>query len=408
MDFITQASAAIGEKASGIQEWEMSHLEKIFVPFYSSADLRVSSNKAAVVDTNIFPAGFNNLSEDFRSRLGCLVKSGISRKYPGADKLLIVPEIHTRNLHYWENIKTLETVLLRRGFEVKVGFISEEIERNSISVEAFGGGRVEMEKARRDGVRIVAGDFVPDAVLLNNDFSDDCPSILRDIAQPILPPVEIGWHSRRKDTHFEFYNSLAREAAAVCGIDPRTILIETRLVENVNFDDSEDREKVARAADAMMGEIKNRKNGGGEDPFIFIKSNNGTYGMAVVSISDGDAVRNMNLENRKKMRAGKSKNPVRSVVLQEGVPTALSTQDGLPAEPVLYMVETEVAGAFYRANSKKGAMQNLNSSGMEFRLFPDAVKQFKEIPELFSLCAKIAVIAAGYEIEKVMLEGGCG
>ncbi|WP_462137864.1 glutamate--cysteine ligase [Candidatus Mycalebacterium sp.] len=401
MDFINEASGAVAVAAADIGVWEAAHLEKVFVPFYSSADIRISSSKAAVVDTNIFPAGFNNLSPDFRDRLGLLIRDAISRKYPGADKLLVIPEIHTRNPHYWENVKTLEEVLRARGFEVKVGFVDDAIERDVLSAAASGGGTVEVVKAARDGAKISAGGFVPDAVLLNNDFSDDCPTILRDIEQPVLPPVEIGWHSRRKDVHFEFYNSLAREAAAVCGIDPEIISIETRLIENVDFDEPQDRERIARAADEMAAGPANG------EPLLFVKSNNGTFGMAVVAVSGGDGIRNLNAENRKKMRAGKSKNPSRQIVIQEGIETVLRTDDGHPAEPVLYMVETEVAGAFYRTNSKKSETQNLNSSGMEFRQFPNGVKEFGKIPELLSLCAKIAVIAAGYEIEKVMLEGGC-
>ncbi|MGI9558129.1 MAG: glutamate--cysteine ligase [Thermodesulfobacteriota bacterium] len=402
MDFIEQAGNAARRKAPELRDWEAGHLSKILAPFYSSADLRVSDKKCAVVDTNIFPAGFNNLSAPFRSALGSLIKDALERKYPGTESVLIVPEVHTRNPYYWENIKTLEKVLLSRGFEARVGFIDDSVEREKISCETSGGETVELAKIRSEGGKITAGGFTADAVLLNNDFSDDCPSILRDVVQPIVPPVEIGWHSRRKDVHFEFYNSLASEAAQICGIDPASVQILTRPVEDVDFDEVDDRERVALAADGMTGEIKN-----GSEPFVFVKSNNGTYGMAVVSVADGDAVRNMNAENRKKMRAGKSKQPLRNVVVQEGVPTALRTTDGMPTEPVLYMVETQVAGAFYRANSRKDAQQNLNSSGMEFRPFPDAVSGFQEIPELFSLCAKIAVIAAGYEIEKVMLEGGC-
>lgn len=401
MDFIKKESAAVAAGAADIAAWEAAHLEKVFVPFYSSADIRVSSRKAAVVDTNIFPAGFNNLSPQFRDRLGLLIRDAVSRKYPGADKLLVIPEIRARNPHYWENVKTLEEVLRARGFQVRVGFVDDAIEREVVSAAASGGGTVEVAKAARDGAKISAAGFVPDAVLLNNDFSDDCPTILRDIEQPVLPPVEIGWHSRRKDVHFEFYNLLAREAAAVCGIDPAMITVETRLVEDVNFDKPGDRERVALAADEMAGSLP------GGEPLLFVKSNNGTYGMAVVPVSGGDPVRNMTAENRKKMRAGKSKKPSGQVVIQEGIESVLRTDDGLPAEPVLYTVETEVAGAFYRANSRKSATENLNSSGMEFRRFPDGVRDFQEIPELLSLCAKIAVIAAGYEIEKVMLEGGC-
>ncbi|QMU55856.1 MAG: glutamate--cysteine ligase [Candidatus Mycalebacterium zealandia] len=400
MDFINEASETVAGAAADIKAWEAAHLEKVFVPFYSSADIRISSNKAAVVDTNIFPAGFNNLSPEFRDRLGLLIRDAISRKYPGTGKLLVIPEIHARNPHYWENVKTLEEVLRARGFEVKVGFVDDEIKRGAVSVAASGGGTVEVVKAARDGAKISAAGFVPDVVLLNNDFSNDCPTILRDIEQPVLPPVEIGWHSRRKDVHFEFYNSLAREAAAVCKIDPAIISIETRLIEDVDFDESEDRERVALVADEMAGTVP-------AGPLLFVKSNNGTYGMSVVAVSGGDAIRNMNAENRKKMRAGKSKKPSGQIVIQEGVETVLRTDEGMPAEPVLYMVETEVAGAFYRTNSKKSAAENLNSSGMEFRQFPDCVKDLRNIPELLSLCAKIAALAAGYEIEKVMLEGGC-
>ncbi len=134
-------------------------------------------------------------------------------------------------------MKTLEQVLSHQGFGVRVGFVDENIRRESISAVASGGGDVKVFNIRREGSGIAAGDFVPDAVLLNNDFSDDCPSILRDITQPVLPPVEIGWHSRRKDVHFQFYNSLACEAASVCGIDPNTITVETRLLEGVDFDE---------------------------------------------------------------------------------------------------------------------------------------------------------------------------
>ncbi|MCY4042388.1 MAG: glutamate--cysteine ligase [Candidatus Dadabacteria bacterium] len=396
MDYIKRAGEAAGARASELAEWEAGHLERIPVPFYSSADLRVSGGKAAVVDTNIFPAGFNNLSAPFRDRLGSLVQSALAKKHPGAQSVLIVPEAHTRNPHYWENVLTLQTVLERSGFLVKVGFVDPSIERRSFSCGAAGGGSVEVFKVVREGAEVVAGSFCPDVILLNNDFSDDCPSILRDTAQPVLPPVEIGWHSRRKDVHFEFYNSLAAEVARICGFEPQTIQARTRLVEDADFDTPEGRERVARAVDELA------------EPLVFIKSNTGTYGMAVVAVSGGDGVRNMNAENRKKMRAGKSKRSVRDVVIQEGVPTALRTADGMPAEPVLYMVETRTAGAFYRINSKKDETQNLNSSGMEFGPFPEAAGQFAEIPALFSLCAKIAVIAAGYEIEKVMLEGGCG
>ena len=45
-----------------IHQWLLSH-EKLYTPFYTSVDIRDAGFKIAVVDTNLFPAGFNNLCE---------------------------------------------------------------------------------------------------------------------------------------------------------------------------------------------------------------------------------------------------------------------------------------------------------------------------------------------------------
>ena len=135
-----------------------------------------------------------------------------------------------------------------------------------------------------------------------------------------------------------------------------------------------------------------------------MKSNSGTYGMAVTSVLDPADVSGMNSRDRKRMRVSKGGVPVRDVVVQEGVPTSLRVGDGLVGEPVVYLVEASVAGMFYRANSTKGELENLNSRGMEFlpcESCPDGISP------AFELVSRAATIAAGYEIEKVLRDVDC-
>ena len=48
-----------------IESWFRKQWIKYPAPFYSSIDIRNSGFKIAPVDTNLFPAGFNNLDKNF-------------------------------------------------------------------------------------------------------------------------------------------------------------------------------------------------------------------------------------------------------------------------------------------------------------------------------------------------------
>src|SRR6266566_2179445 len=48
-----------------IEQWFRSRFRERPAPFYCSVDLRNSGFKLAPVDTNLFPAGFNNLNPAF-------------------------------------------------------------------------------------------------------------------------------------------------------------------------------------------------------------------------------------------------------------------------------------------------------------------------------------------------------
>ncbi|MGI9533535.1 MAG: glutamate--cysteine ligase [Thermodesulfobacteriota bacterium] len=409
MEIINQLNLKAESKSAKLEKWFEHHLDNILVPLYSSVDLRVSDKKIVPVDTNIFPAGFNNLAEEFWTHTGNLFKNLLSSKYPNARKILIIPEFHTKNKFYWENIRVIKTILENVGYEVKVGIVDEEFNIQKSEFLTTNGDEIIAHKVVSEDHRVFIEGFDPDIIMLNNDFSDECPNTLRNITQPVVPPVEMGWHTRRKDIHFEFYNSLAGEVAEIMEIDPWEITIDTALIENVNFDEADDRKKVYDVAKTRLRAMKNQyeKRDVNYEPSLFIKSNSGTYGMAVLNIIDVESIVLMNANNRKRLRVTKGGKPVRDVVVQESIPTVLKTNDGHFAEPVIYMVDDEVAGGFFRVNTEKSQNDNLNSKGMQFKQFFNTIDGINNIPQIFKLISKIAVIASGYEIEKIIREGGC-
>jgi len=415
MEHIKLINKKIEENRNELDLWIKSQVEKAFIPLYTSVDLRISDFKIAPVDTNVFPAGFNNLSETFRKKTTFLFKDYFDREYPSVQSILIIPELHTRNTFYWENIFVLRSIVEHAGYKVEVGIISDHNLPDEMEFEAAYGNKVKAFRAVKKEHRVTIPGFEPDLLLINNDFSEKCPKNLRDITQPVEPPVEIGWHTRKKSIHFEFYNQLASEVTNIIGIDPWIISIDTIKDVGVDFDNREDRERVAKIVDNTIARLKSEymEREVDQDPYLFIKSNSGTYGMAVLNVSRGDDVRSLNSEKRKRMRVSKGGNPVRDVVIQEGIPTTFKYDSEISAEPVFYLIDSQVAGGFLRLNKSRNNLENLNSRGMEFTHI-DPCDETPHIDKVDTICspaleliARIATIAAGYEIEKILDEGGC-
>lgn len=407
MMLIEQLERNIVGKRAEISRWIESHCEKVMVPLYSSVDLRFSEHKIAPIDTNVFPAGFNNLSAGFRKNAGKLFREYLFSEYPSAEKILLVPELNTKNAYYWENVRVIKSVLEDEGYEVCVGIANEEFRRETFSFSSVSGEVIEAKRVFQEKGSAMIDGFVPDIIMINNDFSEKCPKTLHNLRQPVLPPVEIGWHARKKDIHFEFYNRLCGELADILGVDPWVMSVETVLETGVDFDFPEDRERVSRKAGEILSRVREEylKRNIEHEPSLFVKSNSGTYGMAVASVSDPQGIAEMNSRDRKRMRVSKGGVPVRDVVIQECVPTSLRIGADLVGEPVVYLVQSHVAGMFYRVNSLRGEFENLNSKGMEFLPCDDSLTN--GISPAFDLVSKVATIAAGYEIEKVLRDVDC-
>jgi len=54
-------------------------------------------------------------------------------------------------------------------------------------------------------------------VLLNNDFSTEAPSLLKDVSECIAPPIKLGWLHRKKSHHFKHFCKLINQFSKKVG-----------------------------------------------------------------------------------------------------------------------------------------------------------------------------------------------
>ena len=393
-----------------IEHWLRSQWREVEIPFYCSVDLRNSGFKLAPVDTNLFPGGFNNLNPDFMPLCVQATQSAVEKACPDARSVLLIPENHTRNSFYLQNVATLQYILRQAGLNVRLGSISPDISEPT-TLHLPDGRELLLEPVQRRGPRVVLDDFNPCLVLLNNDLSAGLPPILQGIEQKLLPPLHAGWAVRRKSQHFAAYDTVAKEFAALLSIDPWLINPYFDVVQNVDFHTRQGEEELCRKADAMLERIrlKYAEYGISETPYLIAKADAGTYGMGIMSVKSGEELIGLNRKQRNKMAVIKEGLEVSSVMLQEGVYTFENIHDAV-AEPVVYMIDHFVVGGFYRVHTGRGIDENLNAPGMHF--VPLAFRQPCSMPDIsaspdcapnrfyaYGVVARLALLAAARELK---------
>jgi glutamate--cysteine ligase len=354
--------------APAIEGWLDDQWARRAAPFYASVDLRNSGFKIAPVDINLFPAGFNNLNPASDERCLAGIMRRIDKTCPGDPSVLLVPENHTRNAAYMENVVALQGMLRRMGVQIRVGSLDPGLTAATEINSAH--GTLRLEPVRRNGNRLGVAGFDPCLVLLNNDLSAGVPDILRDIEQPMFPPVYAGWTTRRKSNHFAIYKDLATEVAGAIGIDPWLINAYFTKCGSINFSERADTECLETHVSEILVRIRSKykEYGIAKEPFVIVKADAGTYGMAVMTVKDASEVHSLNRRQRKKMEMAKGRAEVHEVMVQEGVHTS-DVVEGSSAEPVIYMVDKFVIGGFYRVTAGRGNDENLNVPGSHFVTF---------------------------------------
>ncbi len=394
-----------------IESWFRNAWRDVQIPFYASVDIRNSGYKIAPVDTNLFPSGFNNLNSSFESLCIHAAQMAIEHAQLPIDKILIIPENHTRNLFYLENIASLQSIIQKAGFEVRIGTLMEDI-TTPTRIELDSSNTVLLEPIRRDKNRILVNNFNPDLILLNNDLTGGEPDMFKNIEQKITPPTSLGWSSRLKSNHFNFYQKVAKEFAELIGVDPWLIDPMFRNCGKVDFMKREGVDCLSSNVKSLLEAINTRYNEHDVDyaPFVMVKADAGTYGMGVMSIRSQDEISELNRKERTRMATTKEGQKVSQVIIQEGIYTHETWgDDEAVAEPVVYMMDRQVVGGFYRVHSKRSTSQNLNTPGMRFE--PLAFLDCCNTPDpnleadchqnrfyTYGVISRLALLAASHEI----------
>lgn len=396
-----------------IEAWLRAQWRHTPPPFYCSVDIRNSGYKVAPVDTNLFPAGFNNLNPAFLPLCIQAAQSAVERVCPSARQLLLVPESHTRNTYYLESLATLCEILAKAGFDVRIGSLLEISEPQTVTLPS---GRVlRLEPIIRKNNAIGVAEFWPCMVLLNNDLSSGVPDILRGLEQPVMPPADLGWASRLKSSHFRHYHEIAREFAEIVEVDAWFIDPLFRQCGEIDFMKREGEECLRMNVAQLLADIQRKYDqyGIAQSPFVIVKADAGTYGMGVMTIRDSSEIGELNRKERTRMSSGKGGQSVSKVILQEGVYTFETWgEEHAIAEPVVYMMDRFVVGGFYRVHTKRGTDENLNAPGMHFEPLafvrpcntPEPTQHPDAEPNRFycyGVIARLALVAATREIVQV-------
>ena len=217
---------------------------------------------------------------------------------------------------------------------------------------------------------------------------------------------------RRKSRHFQSYEELAKRFGKLIGIDPWLINPIFAKADAVSLADGTGMDALAAQVDQVLTKTrrKYKEYGINEKPFAVIKSDNGAYGMGVVTVRDVKDLGDLAQRARTQAAADGGNQPVRDLIIQEGVLTNERINDAV-AEPVVYMMDRYVVGGFYRVHAGRGEDESINTAGAGF--VPLAFEHAAHMPQpgvkpgasapnrfyIYGVVARLAMAASSYELE---------
>jgi glutamate--cysteine ligase len=409
---INELEQRLLDSVPAIERWFRLEWMEHTPPFYTSVDLRNAGFKLAPVDTNLYPGGFNNLTQEMLPLAVQAAMAAIEKICPDAKNLLLIPEKHTRNTFYLTNVARLMDIFTLAGLNVRLGTLDETI-TEPMDITLPEGQVLTLEPLIRTRHRLGLKHFDPCTILLNNDLSAGIPEVLQNLhEQYLLPPLHAGWAVRRKSQHFAAYEEVAKKFSKLMGMDPWLINPMYAVCDEVDFQEGAGIECLQTQVDALLNKIrrKYKEYSINEKPFVVVKADNGTYGMGIMTVRDAKELADLNRRTRNKMSVVKDGQSVSKVLIQEGVPTYEQINEAV-AEPVVYMIDRYVVGGFYRVHADRGVDENLNAPGSSF--VPLAFAEPSHLPRpgfkpgasapnrfyMYGVIARLAMLAASYELE---------
>ena len=385
--------------------------------FYCAVDVRNAGFKLAPVETDLYPRGWNHLSEATLPLAVQAAQAVIEKTCPEARNLLLIPENRAQhNPSYLNNLAQLIRIFRMAGLNVRVGSISNEIKEPTRIPLQQGDAlsdSVLLEPVIRTERRIGLQDFDPCTVLVNNDLSAGAPGILEELyEQYVLPPVHAGWHVRRRSRHLACYEEVAKRFGKMLGIDHWLIHPLFAKAEGLDFAQHTGMEALSTQVDALLTKIrrKYKEYGIKDKPFVMVKADNGTYGQGIMTVRDAKELPELLATAGEKLGFVHNGVSVHDVIVQEGVQTSERMHDAV-AEPVVYTMDRYVVGGFYRMHPERGIDENLNAPGSSY--VPLAFAHSAQMPQagqhpgasapnrfyMYGVIGRLAMLAASYELE---------
>jgi glutamate--cysteine ligase len=409
---INELEQRILESMPAIERWFRLEWMEHTPPFYGSVDVRNAGFKLAPVDTNLYPAGWNNLSPEMLPLAVQAAMAAIEKICPEAKNLLLIPHNNLRNSFYMANLARLARIFNLAGLNVRLGCISPDV-KEPYTVNLPDGESITLEPVIRGKRRLGLKDFDPCTILLNNDLSAGVPGILEDLhEQYLLPPLHAGWQTRRKSQHFKAYEEVAKRFAKMLGMDSWLINPAFTSCTGVDFARARGLDAVQAGVDAVLTKTrrKYKEYGIHEKAFVVVKADNGTEGLGLMTVRDAKELESLSPRAWGKMGPIQDGQTASEVIIQEGVLTHERINDAV-AEPVVYTMDRYVVGGFYRVHAERGVDENLNSPGARF--VPLAFDQSAHLPQpgmkpgasapnrfyMYGVIARLALLAASYELE---------
>lgn len=386
--------------------WFKKQTSTLEYPIYSSYDIRDAGYKITNVDANIYPAGFNNICPTDKETAVDLFQKYIHVHYgKNIKKILLVTEEHTANPYYLENVATISELLAAGGFYVQVAF--PKLLETPLELTSVTGKKIIAHSGYASSQSFQQ--FNPDIVISNNDFSLALSEWGEQLQLPLNPPRELGWYQRKKSQYFINYNTLVNTFSDIIGIDPFLMRVETELFEHFDINSDESRDALAARVDAFLAKLqqKYQEEKIDQKPFCFVKNNAGTYGLGVIKVTSGQEVKEWTYKSRKKMKAAKGGREVEEVIIQEGIPSVVTSEQA-SAEPVIYMVGCALAGGFLRTHSEKSSTESLNSPGAVYKKLcvTDLLDNRQGCPKenVYGWSAKLGLLAIGLEAQQMKVQ----
>ena len=402
---INELEQRILESMPAIERWFRLEWMEHTPPFYCAADLRNAGYKLAPVDTELFPAGFQNLNVEMLPLAVQAAMAAIEKICPEAKNLLLIPDARNRSPFYLLSVQRLTQIFHQAGLNVRLGSLDPAVQEPT-AIALPDGSELRVEPLKRSRRRLGLKNFDPCTILLNTDLADGVPPVLQGLReQYLLPPLHAGWNVRSMARHFQAYEELAKKFAKLLGMDPWLITPLHGRCGGVDLAHGAGLDALRTQVDAVLAKVrrKHKEYGIRERPFVVVKADSAAGGKAIITLRDAKELDALPPPAEGEAAPG-------PVLVQEGVPTYERIHDAV-AEPVVYMIDRYVIGGFYRVHAARGADDVLSVPGS--RYVPLAFAPGRHLPRLgdkpgasapnrfymYGVIARLGMVAASYELE---------